>query len=188
MAFGKCTFPLLQKHQLRLSNPWVPPVFSHKKISTNCLECLFPGWGGGLWSLLLFTHFLLVPPAKPAPTHSQFRHPVYIYWAICSVPGIMKICIVSWRLVLLRRCPSVLLKARKQLFQSPFTGWSIGFDLTAWSLASAVLYFSQTDVSLPARHLIQARESLICLCQLSLNPDSVGEMVLEMLGSKNGSQ
>lgn len=74
------------------------------------------------------------------------------------------------------------------LIQSPFAGWSIGFDLTAWSLASAALYFSQTDVSLPGPHLIQARERLVCLCQLSLNLDSFVEMVLEMLCSKNGSQ
>lgn len=97
-------------------------------------------------------------------------------------------CVVFWKLVLLRRCPSVLLKAREGLFQSPFTGWSIDFDLPAWSLASAALCFSQTDVSLPVRHLIQARQSLICLRQLPWNPDSVVEMVLEVPCSKNGSQ
>lgn len=73
--------------------------------------------------------------------HSQVCGSVSIYQVICPVSSIMKIRIVFWGSVLLRRCPSVLLKARKGLIQSPFTGWSTGFDLTAWSLASAALVF-----------------------------------------------
>lgn len=48
------SFPLLQKHQLSLSNPWVFPIFRQKKISTNWLECFFTR----LWSLIIFSSFL----------------------------------------------------------------------------------------------------------------------------------
>lgn len=162
---------------------FLPPHFQSEENQHNV--CVWSLSSPGLWSLILFSSFLYTPPTKP---YSQVCYSRHVYQVICLVSGIMKTCIVFSRADLLRRGPSVLLKAKEGLIQSPFTGWSIGFDLTAWSLASAALVFQPNRcVSASPPSDTSQRRAHLSLPALP-NPDSYVEMVLEMLCFKDTAQ